>query len=51
MVADDLALMSSNRCDMQSNLSVAEQDASRERHMSNTDKTNVITINCNSDQP
>ena len=39
MVANDLALMSCNRCDMQSNLSVAEQDASRETYKYNTDKT------------
>ena len=32
MVADDLALMSSNRCDMQSSLSIAERDASNKNN-------------------
>ena len=49
MVADDLALMSSNRCDMQSSLSIAEHDASRERYKYNTDKTKVIPVNCNTE--
>ena len=49
MVADDLTLMSSNRCDMQSSLSIAEHDASRERYKYNTDKTKVIPVNCNTE--
>ena len=49
MVADDLALMSSNRCDMQSSLSIAEHDASREQYKYNTDKTKVIPVNCNTE--
>ena len=49
MVADDLALMSSNRCDMQSSLLIAEHDASSERYKYNTDKTKVIPVNCNTE--
>ena len=49
MVADDLALLSSNRCDMQSSLSTAEHDAARERYKYNTDKTKVIPVNCNTE--
>ena len=49
MVADDLALMSSNRCDMQSSLSIPKRDASKERYKYNTDKTKVILINCNTE--
>lgn len=51
MVADDLALAAANQEDMQTALSIAELDASRERYIFNTDKTKSIYINCRSDNP
>ena len=45
MVADDLAIISTNTSDMQLALNIAEHDAARERYVYNTEKTKAIMIN------
>ena len=45
MVADDLAIISTNPKDMQLALNIAEHDAARERYVYNTEKTKAILIN------
>ena len=49
MVADDLALSSTNKYDLQVSVAIAEHDAAREGYKFNVDKTKVITLHtkCN----
>ena len=49
MVADDLALTSRSKYDMQTSIAIAEYDASREGYKFNVDKTRVIVIHRSED--
>ena len=49
MVADDLAIVASDRHNLQRCVDLAEYDSKRERYNFNIDKTKIVSINTNAD--